>query len=442
MRDGFRELIDQVFNNNLESRKKLMYLFLKPDLLPITECPPIVECSTAYSPVTDTECLPIAEYSSITEYSTIAKDELELLEAESAAFLPSATACFIKGMCAFLQKDNVSAIKYFDDAIELNDADAMNFRGIMHTQGYGGPINKRAAIDLWSWAADLGNLDAMYHLAHGMCYRALANQKKGKSASYKEAFRLLDETIKKGHSNSMALRAKMHFFAAGGPRNCSEAGKLFRQSSLSESFKTLKSMKDSYLLWLMLPSKQYQTLQYHCAAAEKEITPCLKRYPHTLTDFLTDSLLTKGERDSILDTLEKDFFVKRASHFVKLIINVFNDCQEKSVVVSNFSILQDYLPFTLKKDHLLPLIKKLFKEGSNRKVYDLLLTEYQKYDSDYNPTGTPKNEEVLPKKTVSSKLYSSLSSCLFYQSHKGSSREKHLKTNDDIGIELSSCFKN
>ena len=370
--------------------------------------------------------MPIAEYSSITEYSRIEEDELKLLEQKSTAFLPSATAYFIKGMCAIAKENYVLAVRYFDDAIQLNDADAMNARSLIYTH-MDRPVNKRAAIDLLDRAIDLGNLDAM-------CYWAEAHQ--NTPASHEKVLNLLDKAIKQGHHGSMFLRARMHFRGDGGPRNCSEAGRLFRQSSLPRSFEMLKSVKNNYYLWLTLPSKQYQTLWYHCAAVEKEIAPCLKRYPHTLTDFLTDNLLTKEEKNSVLDTLKKDFFAKHASHFIALIINVFNDCQEKSVIVSSFSILQDHLPFTLKEEHFLPLIKKLLKEGSNREVYGLLLTEYQKYDPDYNPASTSESEEVLPKKTMSSRLCSSLSSCFFYQSHKGSSGEKNLKTNEDARVEL------
>lgn len=112
------------------------------------------------------------------------------------------------------------AINLYKKAIELDHASAMNHLAYLFRHGKGCEQNDFAAIELYQRAIALGNTYAMYNRAH-MHQKGL-----GGAVNYSEAITLYNEAIKLGNTHAMCERAYMHQNGLGGNVNYIEAIKL------------------------------------------------------------------------------------------------------------------------------------------------------------------------------------------------------------------------
>ncbi|WED42190.1 tetratricopeptide repeat protein [Legionella cardiaca] len=123
------------------------------------------------------------------------------------------------------------AIRLFNEAIELGNANAMNARGYMHLYGLGGEVDYLNAIKLLEKAIWLGNASAMNNRGY-MHIEGL-----GDRSNYPAAIKLLEKAIGLGNASAMTNRGYMYEVGLGGERNYDEAIKLYDEAiELGSSF--------------------------------------------------------------------------------------------------------------------------------------------------------------------------------------------------------------
>jgi uncharacterized protein len=116
------------------------------------------------------------------------------------------------------------AIQFYDQAIALGNASAMNSRAYMHEKGINGPVDYVKAIQLYDQAMELGDASAMSN-------RATMHRKgRGGAVDCVKAIQLYDQAIALGHASAMNKRAYMHKKGLGGPVNYAKATQLYDQA--------------------------------------------------------------------------------------------------------------------------------------------------------------------------------------------------------------------
>ena len=121
-------------------------------------------------------------------------------------------------------KDDVKAIKLYEEAIELGHAPAMVNRAFMHQHGQGGSTDYAKAIELYEDAIKLGNAAAMANRAF------MHHQEQGGPKDYVKAIELYEDAIKLGNDFAMTNRAFMHHQGQGGPEDYAKAIKLYEEA--------------------------------------------------------------------------------------------------------------------------------------------------------------------------------------------------------------------
>jgi len=123
--------------------------------------------------------------------------------------------CFEKGTCG-LSTDLKAAIELLDKAIELDDATAMSNRAVIHANN--GEVE--SALKLYDRAIGLGSDTALNNKA--FIYR--------ENKDYSSAIYLYDKAIALEFPRAMLSRARMHVHGLGGPVNYAAAIELYEQA--------------------------------------------------------------------------------------------------------------------------------------------------------------------------------------------------------------------
>ena len=116
------------------------------------------------------------------------------------------------------------ARKYYDRAVDLNSAKAMNNLANMYCDGKGVIKNISKAIELYKKAIDLGNVTAMYNLANKYC------EGNGVEQNFKEAIRLYEKAANLNYDNAAMKLGNMYYDGTGVDKNYQESFKWYKAS--------------------------------------------------------------------------------------------------------------------------------------------------------------------------------------------------------------------
>jgi len=164
-------------------------------------------------------------------------NEYEIETLEKYASEGDVYAMHVLGKCYSLKQDKEEAVKWFEEAAELGNVEAIIDLGVCHVRGLGVPQDFKTAVECFKLALSLGSDDAVFLLAQ--CYF----HGRGINRNMEKAVELVKHASSMGNRSALITLSQLYDSGLGVPVNYDKSVELYVQSVMGypEAMKNLAS---------------------------------------------------------------------------------------------------------------------------------------------------------------------------------------------------------